>query len=192
MDKSIKGSQTEKNLLKAFAGESQARNRYTFFAKAARNEGYQKIALFFEETARNEEEHSKLFFKQLEGGSVEITASYPAGIISNTLDNLKEAEMGEEEEWKVLYPAFAKVAKEEGYIKPASLFTLISEVENQHRDRFAKLWEEVKNSAIFTKPNKTVWRCLKCGHQHSGTLAPQVCPICGHPQAYFEVVADVF
>jgi rubrerythrin len=192
MDKSIKGSQTEKNLLKAFAGESQARNRYTFFAKAARNEGYQKIALFFEETARNEEEHSKLFFKQLEGGSVEITASYPAGIISNTLDNLKEAEMGEEEEWKVLYPAFAKVAKEEGYIKPASLFTLISEVENQHRDRFAKLWEEVKNSAIFSKPNKTVWRCLKCGSQHSGTLAPQVCPICGHPQAYFEVVADAF
>jgi rubrerythrin len=126
MDKSIKGSQTEKNLLKAFAGESQARNRYTFFAKAARNDGYQKVAMFFEETARNEEEHAKLFFKQLEGGNLEITASYPAGIISNTLDNLKAAEIGEEEEWKIVYPEFARIAKDEGYVKPASLFSLIA------------------------------------------------------------------
>ena len=188
--KSVKGSQTEKNLLKAFAGESQAKNRYTFFAKVARKEGYEKVAVYFEETARNEEEHAKIFFKFLEGGMVEITASYPAGVISGTVDNLSAAAAGEHEEWADLYPEFARVAEEEGFKKIATAFRLISAVEKAHEERYKALYENVKKGTIFKKAEKQVWRCRKCGFEYEGLNAPAKCPICDHPQAYFEIKDD--
>lgn len=188
----FKGSQTEKNLLKAFAGESQAKNRYQFFAKIARKEGYEKIAVFFEETALNEEEHGKLFFKELKGGMVEITASYPAGILSNTIDNLQAAANGELEEWSELYPEFAKVAKEEGFNNIAKLFLNIAKVEKRHADRYTKLMETLKAGEMFSKKTDAKWRCRKCGYEQISGSAPLECPICTHPQAYFEIDADTF
>lgn len=190
--KSVKGTKTEQNLLKAFAGESQAKNRYTFFANVAKKEGYEKIAAFFMETAMNEEEHAKMFFKHLEGGMVEITASYPAGVISNTLDNLNHAAAGEDEEWETLYPMFADIAEEEGFKSIAILFRNIAKVEKHHAERYHKLAAALKNGEIFKKETETEWRCRKCGHIHTGKSAPEVCPICSHPKGYFEVYSDVF
>lgn len=188
----LKGTQTEKNLLKAFAGESQAKNRYQFFAKIARKEGYEKVAEFFEETARNEEEHGKLFFKELQGGMVEITASYPAGILSTTVDNLAAAAAGELEEWGELYPEFAEVAQREGFDKISKLFTKISKVEKHHADRYTKLMETLKAGEMFAKKTETKWRCRKCGFEQISESAPDKCPICSHPQGYFEIDADTF
>ena len=186
----IKGSKTEQNLLKAFAGESQARNRYTFFAGVAKNEGYAKVAAFFDETARNEEEHAKQFFKHLEGGMLEITASYPAGKFSVTSENLLQAAAGEYEEWAELYPAFANVAREEGFIKVATLFDLITTVERLHEARFRDLHQLLADGTMFKRKEKTVWRCMKCGFEHEGLEAPKICPICSHPQGYFEINND--
>lgn len=190
--KEFKGSETEKNLLKAFAGESQAKNRYQFFGKIARKEGFEKIAAFFDETALNEEEHAKLFFKQLKGGKVEITASYPAGILSNTAENLAEAAAGENEEWSSLYPHFADVAEKEGFNDVARLFRNIAEVEKHHDERYTKLKEVLDGGEFFKKEENTAWRCRKCGHEHLGVEAPEECPICSHPQGYFEINADTF
>jgi len=192
MEKSIKGSKTEKNLLKAFAGESQAKNRYTFFAKQARKDGYEQIAALFEETALNEEEHGKLFFKQLEGGAVEITATYPAGVIGTTAENLKAAAMGEHEEWTELYPAFSKIAEEEGFPKVAMLFKLIAKIEEQHDARFTKLLKNLEENKVFERGEKVFWICRKCGHVHFGTKALNNCPVCNHPTSYFEIKAENF
>lgn len=192
MKTSIVGSLTEQNLLKAFAGESQARGRYTFFAKQAQKEGYEVIAKYFAETAANEEEHSKCFFKLLEGGMVEITASYPAGIIGTTAQNLKAAALGEYEEWYDLYPTFAKVAEDEGFKKAAAMFRLIVEVEKHHEKRFNGLLSTLEADKIFKKDQPVVWECAKCGYHFIGPDAPQVCPICGHPMAYFELFNDAY
>ena len=190
--KELKGSETEKNLLKAFAGESQAKNRYQFFGKIARKEGYEKVADFFDETARNEEEHGKLFFKELQGGMVEITASYPAGVLSNTIDNLAAAGAGEYEEWRELYPAFAEVAASEGFSKIASLFRNIAEIEKHHEERYNKLRETIVDGKMFKKDDVTLWRCKKCGHEQLSGEAPNECPVCKHAQGYFEIDADTF
>jgi rubrerythrin len=192
MDKSIKGTRTEQNLLKAFAGESQARNRYTFFAKQAKKEGYEQICALFEETALQEEEHGKLFFKQLEGGPVEITATYPAGIIASTPENLKAAAAGEHEEWTELYPEFAKVAEEEGFPKIATLFKLISKIEEVHDKRFTKLLKNLEENKVFEREEKVFWVCRKCGYVHFGNKALHNCPVCNHPVGYFEIQADNF
>jgi rubrerythrin len=185
----FKGSRTEKNLLAAFAGESQARNRYTYFASAAKNEGYEQISAIFLETAENEKEHAKIFFKHLQGGNVEITAMYPAGLIGKTSDNLLAAAEGEKLEWGTLYPGFGKIAEEEGFPKVAESFTEISEVEHFHEWRYRELLKTVK--AGFFKKNKTVkWHCRNCGYAHEGTEAPKECPACHHPQSYFEVLAE--
>lgn len=190
--KSVHGTLTEQNLLKAFAGESQAKNRYTFYAKKAREEGYEVIAKFFEETANNEEHHAKEFFKFLEGGMVEITAAYPAGIIGTTAQNLLEAAEGEYDEWSDLYPEFAKVAEEEGFPKIAVKFRLIVAVEKDHEQRFRKLLEVLEAGEIFKKDDPQAWRCFKCGYVFKGKKAPEKCPICDHPQAYFEIMDDQF
>ena len=190
MEKSIKGTQTEKNLLKAFAGESQARNRYTFFAKQAKKDGYEQISALFEETALNEEEHGKLFFKFLEGGAVEITATYPAGVIGTTLENLKAAAMGEHEEWTELYPEFSRIAAEEGFPKVAMMFKLIAKIEESHYNRFTKLLKNLEENKVFEKEEKVLWYCRKCGHLHYGTKALNNCPVCNHPTSYFEVKAE--
>jgi rubrerythrin len=187
---SIKGTETEKNLLKAFAGESQARNRYTYFASAAKKEGYVQIADIFEETANQEKEHAKRFFKFLEGGMVEITASFPAGVIGTTAENLKAAAGGEHEEWTELYPAFAVKAREEGFEAVAVLFESVSIAEKQHEKRYLGLLANVEAGAVFKKPEKTVWRCRNCGYLHEGEEAPGACPACAHPQAHFEVLAE--
>ena len=192
MEKSIKGSRTEQNLLKAFAGESQAKNRYTFFAKQARKDGYEQIAALFEETALNEEEHGKLFFKHLEGGAVEITATYPAGFIGTTAENLKAAAMGEHEEWTEIYPAFSKIAEEEGFPKVALLFKLIAKIEESHDARYSKLLKNLEENKVFEKGEKVFWICRKCGHIHFGTRALNNCPVCNHPTSYFEVKAENF
>jgi len=184
--KSIKGTQTEKNLLKAFAGESQARMRYDYFAKQAKKEGLQQIAAIFEETALNEKEHAKRFFKFLEGGMVEITAAYPAGKIGTTLENLKAAAEGENEEWTELYPHFADVAEQEGFKEVAVAFRKIAEVEKAHEERYRKLYENLNNGMVFKANGKIVWKCRNCGYLHEGEEAPEVCPACLHPQAYFE------
>ncbi len=189
---SIKGTQTEKNLLKAFAGESQARNRYTFFAKQAKKEGYEQISALFMETALNEEEHAKIFFKFLEGGNVEITAAYPAGVIGNTAENLKAAAMGENEEWTELYPEFAEVAAKEGFKRIAAAFKLIAKIEADHEARFLKLLENIEEGKAFLKEEKITWVCRKCGHVHVGTKALEKCPVCAHPQGYFEEKAENF
>ena len=190
MEKSIRGTQTEKNLLKAFAGESQAKNRYTFYAKQAKKEGFEQISAFFLETAMNEESHAKSFFKFLEGGSVEITASYPAGTIGNTLENLRAAADGEHEEWTSLYPEFSRIAAEEGFPKVASRFKLIAGIEEHHEKRFRKLLTNMEKDRVFEKEEKTFWICRKCGYIHYGVKALQFCPACDHPLGYFEVLQE--
>ena len=188
--KSIKGSKTEQNLLKAFAGESQARNRYTYFASVARKEGYRQIEAIFLETAANEKEHAERFFKFLEGGMVEITAAYPAGKISTTLENLKASANGENEEHTVLYPEFAKVAEEEGYPEVAQAFRAISKVEEEHEKRYRKLIENIEKDQVFKKETKVKWVCRNCGYVHYGEEAPEKCPSCLHPKEYFELKAE--
>lgn len=188
--KSIKGTKTEQNLLKAFAGESQARNRYDFFAKAAKKEGLEQISGLFFETALNEKEHAKRFFKFLEGGATEITATYPAGKIGTTLENLKAAADGENEEWTELYPEFAKIAKEEGFEEVAAAFTTIAKVEKAHEARYRKLYKNLEEGKVFKKDGKVTWKCTNCGYLHEGDSAPEKCPACLHPQSYFEVWAE--
>ncbi|MBN1620535.1 rubrerythrin family protein [candidate division WOR-3 bacterium] len=182
----IKGTMTEKNLLKSFAGESQARNRYDFFAKAAKKEGFEKIASIFEETARQEKEHAKRFFKFLEGGPLEITAVFPAGKIGSTQENLLASAEGELEEHSILYPEFANTAEEEGFKDIALVWRNISVAEKFHEKRYRELLEEIKCGDMFCKNEKVVWRCLNCGFVHEGKEAPQKCPACDHPQAWFE------
>lgn len=185
--KSIKGTKTEQNLLKAFAGESQARMRYNYFASQAKKEGLEQIAALFEETALNEKEHAKRFFKFLEGGPVEITATYPAGIIGTTLENLKAAADGEHEEWTELYPEFAKIAEEEGFKEVAIAFKMISIVEKAHENRYRTLYNNLEAGKVFVKDGKVTWKCRNCGYIHEGEKAPEMCPACLHPQAYFEI-----
>jgi rubrerythrin len=184
--KSIKGTKTEQNLLKAFAGESQARTRYTFFASKAKKEGYEQIAGVFLETADQEKEHAERFFKFLEGGPVEITATYPAGIIGTTIENLQEAAGGENEEWSILYPEFERVAREEGFTQIAVAFKMVATVEVQHEIRYRKLLANLEDGTVFKKPEEIEWQCRNCGYVHTGKEAPGTCPACLHPQAYFE------
>ncbi len=184
------GSKTEKNLLAAFAGESQARNRYTFFASAAKKEGYEQIAAVFLQTAEEEKEHGKLFFKQLKGGDVEITAAYPAGVIGTTKENLAAAAAGEQMEWGTLYPAFAATAKTEGFKEIARLFEKVAEVESHHEARYTKLHENLMNKTVFKSGMPVKWYCRNCGFVHTGKVAPAKCPACDHPQAYFEILAE--
>ncbi|GET28145.1 rubrerythrin [Prolixibacter sp. SD074] len=186
METNIKGTRTEQNLLKAFAGESQARNRYDMFAKIAKKEGYEQIAAIFQETALNEIAHAKRFFRFLEGGMVEITASYPAGVEGTTAENLLAAAEGENEEWTDLYPEFAKVAEEEGFKAAALAFRKIAEVEAEHEKRYRKLLENLENDLVFKKKKKVRWRCRNCGYIHEGEEALERCPACLHPKAYFE------
>ncbi len=190
MNNSIKGSQTEKNLMKSFAGESQARMRYTYFASAAKKEGLVQISQIFEETANQEKEHAKRFFKFLEGGEVEITESFPAGTISDTLTNLKAAAAGESYEWSDMYPSFAKTAREEGFDQIAAAFEAISVAEKQHEKRFNDLAKNLEDGKVFKRNGKVVWRCLNCGYLHEAEDAPKLCPACLHPQAYFEILAE--
>ena len=190
MEKSIKGTQTEKNLLKAFAGESQAARRYRMYAKKAHAEGYEQIAGFFEETANQEDSHSKMFFRYLEGGMVEITASYPAGIVGTTQENLKASAGGENEEWTSLYPEFARIAETEGFKKVMNAFKLTASVEARHEKRYKKLLENILNNRVFEKEEEVEWVCRKCGYVHKGKKALKNCPCCEHPQAYFEVVGE--
>ena len=185
--KSIKGTQTEKNLLAAFAGESQARNRYTFFASKAKKEGHEQIAAIFQETADNEKEHAEVFFKHLEGGDVEIIAEYPAGKIGTTAENLLAAAEGEKMEWGTLYPDFAKTAEKEGFPKVAESFTEIGEVEEYHERRYRALLDNVKKGKVFKKDKPVKWKCRNCGYVHEGPEAPKVCPACKHPQSYYEI-----
>lgn len=183
----IKGTETEKNLLKAFAGESQARNRYTYFASVARKEGYRQIEALFSETADNEREHAKRFFKFLEGGDLEITAAYPAGKIGSTVENLKAAAAGEHEEWTELYPAFAEVAKQEGFSEVVAAFTMIAKVEKEHEERYLKLADNIEKGSVFKKEATVRWKCRNCGYVHEGPEAPGKCPACLHPQEFFEI-----
>ncbi|MCK9458956.1 MAG: rubrerythrin family protein [Proteobacteria bacterium] len=189
---SIKGTETEKNLLKAFAGESQARNRYVYFAKVARKAGLIQIADIFEETAENEEQHAKAFFKFLEGGMVEITASYPAGVIGDTQANLEASAAGEHEEWTELYPAFAETAKKEGFPLVAAAFTMIGRVEKEHEARYRKLCERLCADGLWKREQPVRWKCSNCGYVHEGPEAPEKCPACQHPKGYFEEKADNF
>jgi rubrerythrin len=185
----LKGSQTEKNLLAGFAGESQARNRYTYFASQARKEGYMQIAAIFEETANQEREHAKREFKFLQGGEVEVTAGFPAGVIGNTLENLKAAAGGEHYETTEMYPSFAKVAEQEGFDDIARVFRNIAVAERRHEDRYAALAKNITNGVVFKREKPTRWVCRNCGYVHEGTEPPKVCPACAHPQAYFELEA---
>jgi len=187
---SLAGSQTEKNLLKAFAGESQARNRYEFFAKVAIKEGLEQIAALFLETAVNERSHAKQFFKHLEGRMVEITATYPAGKIGTTLENLKASADGENEEWTELYPEFGRIAEEEGFGRIALLFRSIAKIEKAHEERYRKLYQNLEEGKVFEREGKVVWKCIVCGFLHEGLKAPMKCPVCEHPQAYFEIEAQ--
>lgn len=185
--KGIKGSQTEQNLLKAFAGESQARMRYNYFSKVAKKEGLEQIAAIFEETAINEMAHAKRFFKFLEGGMLEITATYPAGLIGTTIDNLKAAADGENEEWAELYPEFAQIAEEEGFKEVAVAFKMIAKVEKAHEARYRKLHDNLEKGIVFERDGIVVWKCRNCGFLHEGKKALKNCPACQHPQAYFEI-----
>ena len=187
---SIKGSETEKNLLKAFAGESQAKNRYTYFAKIAKKEGYEQIAAYFEETAIQEESHAKIFFKFLEGGAVEITATYTAGKLAPTAENLLAAAEGENEEWSNVYVEFAEIAKNEGFLKIAAKFRLIAQIEKAHEQRFRKLLMNIEDGTVFKRSKKEKWVCRKCGYIHEGEKALEMCPACDHPQAYFEILSE--
>jgi len=184
---SLKGTQTEKNLLASFAGESQARNRYTYFASAAKKEGYEQISAIFLETAENEKEHAKRFFKFLEGGAVEITAVYPAGSIGTTLENLKAAAAGEHEEHSKLYPEAAKTAEQAGFNDVAAAFRMIAKVEIEHENRYSKLIENLEKGKVFKRETKVRWKCRNCGYVHEGTDALEKCPACLHPKAYFEI-----
>jgi rubrerythrin len=190
MEKSIKGSQTEKNLLKAFAGESQAKNRYEFAAKVAREEGYEQIAAIFTETAAQEQTHAKRFFRFLEGGPTEITATYPAGRIGTTSGNLQSAADGEHEEWSELYPEFARIAEKEGFLQVATAFKAVSVAEKAHEERYRKLLEKVLSNKVFERDEKVFWYCRKCGYVHFGTKPLKNCPACNHPEAYFEIKAE--
>jgi rubrerythrin len=183
----LKGTKTEQNLLKSFAGESQARMRYDYFSKVARKEGYVQIANIFEETALNEKEHAKRFFKFLEGRMVEITATYPAGKIGTTPENLKAAAAGENEEWSELYPEFARIAKEEGFDEIAKTWTMIAKVEVEHEKRYLKLLKNLEEGTVFKKDGKVFWKCNNCGYVHEGRTAPEECPACIHPQAHFQL-----
>jgi len=187
-DMELKGSQTEKNLLKAFAGESQARNRYTYFAGAARKEGLEQMAGIFEETANQEKEHAKRFFQFLPGGEVEITATFPAGKIATTLENLRAAAGGEHEEWTQLYPQFAAVARQEGFESVARVFDLISVAEKHHEARYRNFLQALESGTVFRKDETVIWYCRNCGYLHEGKEAPKACPACAHPQAYFQVL----
>jgi len=187
MKKSVKGTQTEKNLLTSFAGESQARNRYTFFASAAKKEGYEQIAAIFEETANQEKEHAKRMFKFLEGRPVEITATFPAGIIGTTGENLKASAVGENEEWTEAYPMFAQIAEDEGFPEIAAMYRAIAIAEKAHEERYNTLLCNLENKTVFSKKEETEWQCRNCGYLHTGKDAPDECPACLHPQAYFEV-----
>ena len=190
MGKSIKGSRTEKNLLAAFAGESQARNRYTYFASAARKDGYEQIANIFIETSENEKEHAKVFFKHLEGGDVEIIASYPAGVIADTKSNLEAAAAGENMEWSTIYSNSAQIAKDEGFPEIASSFEQIARVEMFHESRYRKLIKNIEGGAVFNKKTPVKWHCINCGYVYEGAEAPKLCPACKHPQPYYEVLAE--
>jgi rubrerythrin len=183
----IIGSQTEKNLLTAFAGESQARTRYTYFTSVAKKEGYEQIAAIFDETSANEKEHAELFFKHLKGGMVEIQASYPAGIIASTVENLKAAAEGEKLEWGTIYPNFAEVAEKEGFPDVARTFRMVAQVESYHERRYNKLLDNVKQGIVFKKDTSIKWKCRNCGYVLEGKQAPDKCPTCDHPKAYFEV-----
>ncbi|MBI5656531.1 MAG: rubrerythrin family protein [Geobacter sp.] len=187
---SLKGTQTEKNLMAAFAGESQARNRYTYFAAKARNEGYVQIAEIFEETANQEKEHAKRFFKFLEGGEAEVVASFPAGTIGSTSDNLLAAAGGEYHEHSVLYPGFAATARAEGFPVIAAAFDAISVAERQHEKRYRDLQANIQNNQVFHREQEVVWRCRNCGYLHTGNDAPDSCPACVHPRAHFELLAE--
>jgi len=187
---SLQGSQTEKNLLGSFAGESQARNRYTYFAGQAKKDGFVQIADIFEETANHEKEHAKRFFKFLEGGEVEIVAAFPAGVIGSTLENLKAAAAGERHEHTELYPGFAKIAREEGFEAAAMVWDMISVAEKQHEKRYVELAGNLEADRVFRRPEPVVWRCRNCGYLAEGTEAPQMCPACAHPQAHFELLGE--
>ena len=184
--KSLEGTKTEQNLLKAFAGESQARMRYDYFAKQAKKDGYEQISAIFTETSLNEKEHAKRFFKFLEGRAVEITATYPAGKIGTTEENLMASAQGENEEWTELYPEFAKIAKEEGFDEISQAFLMIAKVEKEHEERYTKLVNNLKSGKVFEKDDIVIWKCRNCGYIHEAKKAPEKCPACLHPQAYFE------
>jgi rubrerythrin len=190
MTQSIKGTQTEKNLLIAFSGESQARNRYTFFASKAKKEGLMQISEIFLETANQEKEHAEQFFKYLEGGDLEITSSFSAGVIGTTFDNLLSAAQGEEYEWSVMYPAFAKMAKEEGFDDIAQTFESIIIAEKQHDRRYKALAKNIEEGRVFKRNDTVTWRCRNCGYLHEAKQAPSICPACKHPQAYFELFGE--
>ena len=187
---SVKGTKTEKNVLAAFAGESQARNRYTYFSSQAKKEGFEQIAAIFADTADNEKEHAKMFFGLLEGGDVEIVAGYPAGVVGDTAANLAAAAAGEHHEWTTLYQNFAQVAKDEGLMNVYATFKEISEVEEGHEARYNKLLDNVKNGKVFKKDESVKWRCRNCGYIHEGKAAPKTCPACKHPQAFYELAAE--
>lgn len=185
---SLKGTQTEKNILIAFAGESQARNRYSFYASVAKKEGYVLISEIFTETANQEKEHAKRLFKFLEGGEAEICASFPAGVIGDTASNLEAAANGENEEWTHMYPTFAKIAREEGFPQIAAVMDNIAVAEKQHEKQYRQLWKHLTEGTMFKRGEVVIWRCLNCGYIHEGTAAPMACPACNHPQAYFEAL----
>jgi rubrerythrin len=187
---SLKGTKTERNILTAFAGESQARNRYTYFASQAKKEGFEQISAIFEETANQEREHAKRLFKLLEGGQVEIKASFPAGVIGTTSENLAEGAAGEHYEWTEMYPGFAKVAREEGFADVAMIFESIVVAERQHEKRYLALKKNVDTARVFKRQTKVVWRCRNCGYLHEGTEAPEMCPACAHPRAHFELLGE--
>jgi rubrerythrin len=188
--KSLKGSETEKNLLKSFAGESQARNRYTYFSSVARKEGFEQISAIFIETAENEKEHAKVFFQYLQGGDVEIEASYPAGVIGTTEENLLAAAEGEKMEWGTIYPNFEKIARKEGFKEIAGSFKEIADVEEQHEKRYRKLLENVKSRKVFKRDKIVKWKCRNCGYVHEGKEAPEKCPACKHPQSFYELFVE--
>ena len=186
----IRGSKTEKNLLTAFAGESQARNRYTYFASKAKKEGYEQVSAIFEETANQEKEHAKRLFKFLTGGDVEIQAAFPAGVIGSTVDNLKASASGENHEWTEMYPGFATIAREEGFEEIAGVFMAISVAEKQHEKRYNDLRSNIEKGIVFKRDTEVTWRCRNCGYLHKGKEAPEVCPACAHPTAYFELLGE--
>lgn len=190
MTKSIKGTRTEKNLLTSFAGESQARMRYTYFAKVAKKEGFEQIAEVFMETAEQEKEHAKRMFKYLEGGDVQITASYPAGIVSRTLDNLQAAAKGEHEEWAIAYPLFAEVAEKEGFPEIAAMYRNICIAERGHEERYRAFVSNIEKTRVFAREDEVVWQCRNCGYIHVGKQAPEECPACLHPQSYFQIMQN--
>ena len=186
----LKGTKTETNLLTAFAGESQARNRYTYFASKAKKEGYIQIQDIFQETADQEKEHAKRLFKFLQGGEVEIAAAFPAGVVGSTLENLKASAGGENHEWTTMYPEFAQIAKDEGLLEIAAVFTAIAVAEKQHENRYLGLAKNIEQDTVFTKPESVVWRCRNCGYLHEGKSAPGLCAACAHEQAHFEMLGE--